>query len=261
MTTRRDAIGGALLAGIGLRCAAFAAHATVRVGTVAGPQALLLEHARTLAAARGLALQVDVRPHGDAIDADVARGTLDAAAWQDGVSFADERRAGLVVAAATFTLPMGLYSRRLTSPHQLRDGDAVVIPADPRGAARALVLLQNFGLLVLRDDVGLHATTRDIARNPRSLRVLARPAARLVDALGQAPLVAMDYDAASGAGLQPARDAIGIEDARTPFGGVLCVRGDRIAQPWLTRLVAVLHGEEMKRYALDTFHDSVRRPW
>jgi YaeC family lipoprotein len=264
MTTRRRFIHGALSVGIGCSGAALAVPEPIRIGTVAGPQAVLLEHARALAAARGLALHVDVRSHGAGIDAAVARGELDAAAWQDGVRFADERRGGpadLVVAAAMFTLPMGLYSRRLASPHQLRDGDAVAIPADPHGVARALVLLQNFGLVVLRDGSGLHANVRDIVRNPRALRIVARPAAGLYDALDGVPLVAMDFDDASRAGLQPARDAVGIEDARTPFGGVLCVRGDRVAQPWLARLVGVLHGDEMKRFALETFHDSVRRPW
>jgi D-methionine transport system substrate-binding protein len=236
----------------------------IRIGVAAGPQAELLAHARELAAAQGLSLTLDVREHGDGFAADLARGTLDAAAWTDGVRFADEShraRTPLAVAAGLFTLPTGLYSRTLTSVHRLRDGDAVAIPADASGQARALVLLQNSGLIVLRDDSGLHARLRDVVENRRGLRLVALPAPRLFDALARMPLVAMDYDTASRAGLQPARDSIGIEDARTPFGGVLGVRRDRLAQPWLAQLVGVVHGEPMKHFALERFHDSVRRPW
>jgi YaeC family lipoprotein len=268
MTSRRQLLFAAALGSLAwpLEAPASGAReaATIRIGTVRGPHAVLLERVQTLAAERGLAVQLDVRLQGEGIDADVARCKLDVAAWQDGVRFAAESRrtgADLVVAAALFTLPMGLYSRHLATPHQSGDGDAVAIPADREGTARALVLLQNFGLIELRDDVGLHASVRDIVRNPRSLRIVTLPASRLYDALLCVAVVAMDFADATRAGLQPARDSIGIEDARTPFGGVLCVRRDRAAQPWLASLVAVLHGDPMKRFALERFGDSVRRPW
>ncbi len=264
MTTRRRFIAGACAA-LALPGLALARDAdVVRIGTVPGPEAELLAHARDLAATQGLVLQIDVRERGERLAADLASGALDAAAWPDGVRFADESRGGgaaLAVATALFTLPTGLYSRKLTTVHQLRDGDAVAIPADARGMARALVLLQNFGLITLRDDSGLHARLRDVIGNVRGLRLVPTPAPRLFDALVHVPIVVMDYDSATRAGLQPARDSIGIEDARTPFGGVLGVRRDRLAQPWLARLVEVVHGEPMKRFALERYNDSVRRPW
>ncbi len=264
MIGRRHFLAATALAAIAAPRLASAAIGPIRIGALAGPQAELLEHARELAAAQGLALQLGVHDRDESLAAGLARGALDAAAWNDGVRFADESRQGraeLAVAAALFTLPTGLYSRRLASVHQLRDGDSVAIPADARGMARALVLLQNFGLIVLRDDSGLHARLRDVVANPRGLKLAALPAPRLFDALERVPLAVMDYDTAAAAGLQPARDSIGIEDARTPFGGVLGVRRDRLEQPWLASLVGVLHGPEMRHYALARFHDSVRRPW
>ena len=251
----------AWLAGFG---ATASADVAVRIGVPPGPEAQLLEHVRDLAAAQGLALRLDVRPPGRELADEVANGTLDAAVWDDGVRFADDaaRHHGqLVVAAAMFTLPTALYSRRLANLRALRDGDALALPLEPAAQARALVLLQNFGLLTLRDDIGLHARLRDVIANPHGLRLAALPTPRLYEALARTPVVAMDYDSATRAGLQPARDAIGLEDARTPFGGVLAVRRDGLAQPWLAPLIAVVHGEPLRHFAFERFADSVRRPW
>jgi len=241
-----------------------AADAPLRIATPPGPRAELFERLRPLAAARGVEVRLERRDDVSAVEADLRRGALDAAAFDDGVAFDDanrRQRTGLAVAAASFTLPMGLYSRRLVAPRQVRDGETVAVPAEPAGLARALVLLQNFGLIELRDDVGLHATLRDVTANRRGLRLVPTALDRLVDALWRDALVAMDFTVATRAGLEPARDSIGIEDARTPFGGVLGVRRDRLDEPWLRTLVGVLHGPEMKRFAFERFHDSVRRPW
>jgi D-methionine transport system substrate-binding protein len=241
-----------------------AGTAVVRIAVAPGQLNDVFAKVRELALPRGLDLRIDTRADTHGVDVQLERGILDAAAFENGIAFADElrRRPGrLVVAAATVTLPIALYSRRLTTPRQLRDGDTVAVPRDASDLARALVLLQNFGLIVLRDDVGLHATLPDIVGNPRRLRVVALPEERLYGALTTTPVVVMDSTSAIHAGLQPARDSIGIEDARTPFAGVLVVRQDRLSEPWVARLIAVLHGEDMKRYLLERFHDSVRRPW
>lgn len=244
--------------------ASLGAAAPIRIGVPAGPEAELLERAQELAATQGLALRLDVRPPGRDLADDVASGALDAAIWTDGVRFSDEaahHHGELVVAAAMFTLPTALYSRRLANLRALRDGDALALPIEPAAQARALVLLHNFGLLTLRDDIGLHARLRDVVANPHGLRLVALPAPRLYEALARIPVVAMDYDSATQAGLQPARDSIGLEDARTPFGGVLAVRRDGLARPWLAQLLAVVHGEPLRHFAFERFNDSVRRPW
>ena len=63
------------------------------------------------------------------------------------------------------------------------------------------------------------------------------------------------------AGLQPARDSLGIEDARSPWAGVLAVRRADVEAPWLRQLVAVYRSEPVKRFILERYRDSVRRPW
>ncbi len=244
----------------------------VRIGTSPGPHAEILAHLRTLVAPSGLDLRLDVRPGGRGVNADVARGALEAACFEDGVAFADDRdarAAGLVVAAPTVCLPMGLYSRTRPAPAVLRAGDAVLLPTAAAARARALVLLHNFGLLGLRDGSGLHATLQDVVANARGLRLGGVPwtaeappsRASLLAVLDRAAVVALDFSAATSAGLQPARDAIGLEDGRSPFAGVLAVRRDRAGDAWLARLLAAYRGAPMKAWLLARWQESVRRPW
>src|SRR5262249_8236851 len=82
MMARRDFLAGVavMLAAPAFAVAARESGGATRIGAVAGPQADLLQHARELAAAQGLSLSLDVRERGDGLAADVARGTLDAAA-------------------------------------------------------------------------------------------------------------------------------------------------------------------------------------
>ncbi len=236
----------------------------VRVSSPPGPTADMLEQVRQLAGARGLSVQVALRSDDQRASHDLETGALDAAAFDSGVAFADglRRHPGRRVAAATtLTQPMALYSRRLSAPSQLRDGDDVVVPDNAADLARALVLLQNYGLIELRDDTGLHATLNDVVPTSHRPRIVTVPAARLHAALDLAPMVAMASADALHAGLLPGRDSIGTEDARAPFAGLLAVRRDRLDEPWVAALLAELHGEDMKRYLLARFGNSVGRPW
>jgi len=256
---RRDVLAGAAVAA--LPCA-WAAPA-VRVGVAPGPNAEILEHLHGDASG-SLALDVAVLAHERALADALARGALDAACFADGVRFADGRGADpypLVVLATTVTLPMALYSRSLRSPRQLRDGATIALPAEAASLARALVLLQNFGVLTLRDDVGLHATLRDVVANPRRCLLVARPSHALHVASGDAAIAVLPYDDATREGLEPARDSIGLEDARSPWAGVLVAARAQAREPRVAALVAAYRSEGTKRFVLERWHDSVRRPW
>lgn len=241
-----------------------AAQAPLRIAVAAGPQAEVMNLVAQLGAAQGLALApvlaVDT-PR--AVNAALAAGSFDAASVEDGVAFAaDPARPRLAEAALTLTLPMALYSRRLAALRDLPAGGRIAIPAEPAAATRALLLLHNHGLLVLRPGAGLRARPADVQSTRRGLRVVSLPSAHLADALnGRADLAVIDRPHAMAAGLQPARDSIGIEDARSPWAGVLAVRRADADAPWLRQLVAVYRSEPVKRFILERYMDSVRRPW
>lgn len=237
---------------------------TVTVGTTPGPHADILAEVGRLTAQQGLQLQVVPRDGGRAVNADVAAGRLDVACFQDAVSFASDypkADAPLVSLATTVTLPYALYSRRLASSRALKPGDTVAIPRERIAASRALILLHNHGLITLRDAAGLNATLRDVEANRLQLRLVQHPMDQLAATLSQVPCAVIDSPNAAAAGLLPARDGIGIEDASTPFTGILAVRRADESTPWARQLVASYHSEPIKRFILEHFQDSVRRPW
>ncbi|MDS0791153.1 MetQ/NlpA family lipoprotein [Burkholderia pseudomultivorans] len=258
--------GFAGLAGLaaGVARAAEAGAPPVRVGVTHGVHAQIMDEVKRVAASRGLGIDVVEFADASRIDAALADGRIDAASFEDAQQLAATRGAkgyALTAVAPTVTLPMALYSRRLTSLNALQPGATVAIPADPRGMARALILLQNDTLLTLRERAGLHPTLRDVTGNRLGLKLVALRGDRLYAALDTAAFVAIDNDDATRAGLQPARDSIGIEDARSPYANVLTVRAADRAKPWVVQLVAAYHSDEVARFILTRYQDSVRRPW
>jgi YaeC family lipoprotein len=236
----------------------------IKVGVSAGAHAEIMDQVRRVAATRGLALDVVVFDKPENIDAALAAKQIDAASFEDAPSF-DARRKQHVYAltsvATTVTFPIALYSRKLKNLAELQRGATIAIPADREGAARALILLQNFTLLTFKDSAGLHATPADITSNRLKLKIRQVPRERLYDSLNSVAFAVIDSDDAARAGLYPARDSIGLEDARSPYANVLTVRdGDRDAA-WVAQLVGAYHSNDVAHFILTRYQDSVRRPW
>ncbi len=240
------------------------ARTTVRVGVTDGPQAEIMHQVKKVAADRDLDVVIVPYRKAESINRDLADGRLDAASFQEGVALdaeVQEQGYGLSVAALTVTLPLGLYSRKARTLNDLKPGATVAIPRNRVDAARALILLHNYGLIRIRDGSGCNAAVRDIVKNPRSLRFVQFPAGQLANRLEKVSLAAIGYPEAAQAGLYPARDGIGMEDGRSPYAGVLAIRSCDKQKPWVGRLVSAYHSDAIKRFILVRYQDSVRRPW
>ncbi|WP_233873687.1 MetQ/NlpA family lipoprotein [Paraburkholderia adhaesiva] len=236
----------------------------VRIGVTPGTHAQVMDEVKRVAAARGLPLEIVVFEDPARIDAALAAGRIDAASFENASNLAhaiETQRYPLTNIAPTITLPMAFYSRQLRRMTELHHGATVAIPADPQGMARALVLLQNYTLITFRDSAGLHASLRDITSNRLHLKFIAVPQTRLYAALDTSAFVAMDSADAQRAGLLPARDSVGIEDARSPYADVLAVRTADRTSPWVRELVASYHSEDVAHFILAHYQDSVRLPW
>jgi len=241
-----------------------AAAPAVKVGVTRGTYAQIIGEVRRVAAAQGLRIEIVEFDDGARIDAALAARDIDAASFEDEPAFDASRKQygyALSSVATTVTLPMALYSRKLTNLAQIQPGATVVIPADREDMARALILLQNYTLLSFDDHAGLHATLRDVTGNRLHLKLRAVPRDQLVAAVNTATVAVIDSASAQRAGLYPARDSIGIEDARSPYAGVLTVRDTDRAQPWVAQLVAAYHSTDVAHFILTRYQDSVRRPW
>lgn len=266
MTLRRDFL-AALLASMTIGATSSVVHAAtpiVKVGVTRGTHAEIMDEVRRVAAAQGLSVDVVTFDDGARIDAALAAHDIDAASFEDEPAFdATRKQYGYALSSVTttVTLPMALYSRKMNNLAQIPPGASVALPADREGMARALILLQNYTLLTFDDRAGLHATLRDVTGNRLHLKLRAVPRERLVATLNSVTFAVIDSASARQAGLYPARDSIGIEDARSPYAGVLTVRDADRARPWVAQLVAAYHSPDVAHFILTRYQDSVRRPW
>jgi YaeC family lipoprotein len=243
---------------------AHAAEQTVRIGVSPGEEATIVTHVREVAAKQGMPLAVVSFDDAARIDAALANGTIDAASFEDEASLvARSARNGYAIesVAATVTIPMAFYSRKLASISNLPRGATLAIPADAAGTARALILLQNYALITLKDGAGLHPTPADITGNRFGLKIRRVERAKLYEALDTASFVAMNAEDAARNKLRPGRDSIGIEDARSPYQHVLAVRTRDAKAAWVARLIRIYHSDDVAHFILTQYQDSVRRPW
>lgn len=250
------------LAMIAVTARADDAPRVVRLGVATDTDRALIEAAAPAGLTEGVRLEAVGFADAGKAAAALAAGQIDGSVAQDAQVVAANPQ--VCAAGYTVTYPMGLYAQQLSALREVPVGGVVALPADRAGQGRALLLLQRYGLVRLDPAAGLTPRPKDIVDNPRKLRWHALPAARLPGALRTSALVAMPYAAAASANLAPARDAIGMEDARVPWANVLAVRAGECGTGgagWVAATVAALHAPAVKTFILARFNDSVRRPW
>jgi D-methionine transport system substrate-binding protein len=232
----------------------------VRLGVTAGPHAQIAEIARKVAARDGLEIRIvefqDYIQPNAALDA----GELDANSYQHQPFLDSQLQARgyhLVSVGATVTFPMGFYSKRYKSLADLPRGARVGIQNDPSNSGRALLLLQKAGVLRLKPNAGVSATSADVVDNPKDLHIVQLEAAQLARSLDDLDASAINTNYALQAGLVPTRDAVAIEDARGPYANVLVVKAADKDKPWVATLVRAFHSPEVRQLVKDKFAGSM----
>ena len=231
----------------------------VRIGVVTAADRELVEAASAANAGGAVQLLAVSLPGIAEVRKALGAQRIDASIAEDGQTLADD--ASVCTVAHTLTYPMGLYAEKIAALRQVPVNAVIAIPAERAGQGRALLLLQNHGLIRIDGEAGLRPQVSDIIDNPRKLRFQRLPVLQLAAALRRGAVVALPYAAADAAGLAPARDALGIEDARVPWANVLAVRATDCKAGWVAPTVRALHSPAVKSFILTRFNDSVRRPW
>jgi len=118
-------------------------------------------------------------------------------------------------------------------------------------------VLQDQGLIKLKPGAGLKATPLDVVENPKKLKFVELDAAQLPRSLDDLDASAINTNYALSAGLNPAKDAIAQESAKSPYVNLLAVRDADKDKPWVAKLVKAYHSEEVRKYILSEFKGSV----
>ncbi len=124
----------------------------------------------------------------------------------------------------------------------------IAVPNDATNEARALLLLEAQGLIRLDPDAGLLATTRDIIDNPYNIEFVEMEAAQLPRTLVDVDYAVINSNYAIPAGLNPTKDALGIENSYSAYSNILAVKAGNENSAKTRALVAALSSERVKTY-------------
>lgn len=248
---------------LALAASALAAE-QIKVGVSPGEHAEIMDEVAKIAAPMGL--DIDVVEFSDYVipNTALADGDIQANSFQH-VPYLEnqmkDRGFDLTVVGNTITTPMGIYSDKIDDMSALEDGAKVAIPNDPTNGGRALLLLQDLGLLTLTEGTGLVPSPLAIAENPKGLNFLELDAAQLPRTLADADVAIINTNYAIASGLTPKDDAIAMEKADSPYVNVIVVRTGDEDLPWVKTLVEAYHSDEIKAFIEDAYSGAVITSW
>ena len=236
---------------------------TITVGATPAPHAEILEVVAGILAEQGITL--DIREFDDYIlpNQAVEDGSLDANYFQHITymnNFNVEYGTHLVSAAEVHYEPFGIYAGKTASLDELADGAQIAVPNDTTNEGRALLLLQEQGLITLTEDCGLEPTKDDIAENPHNYEIVELEARLLPTTLQDVDVAVINGNYAIDAGLSVS-DALAIESAdgtaAQAYVNVLAVEEGREDDPAIQALSAALCSQEVKDFIDETYDGAV----
>ena len=250
--------------GVGSLGVGSAEAAKIKLGVDGGPHEEIGELVQKLAAEKGL--EVELVRFSDFIlpNAALADGDIDVNSFQHLPyleAMMKDRGYKMVSIGSTVLMPMGAYSKTLKSVDELKDGMTVAIPNDPSNGGRALLLLQDRGLLKVNPDAKLLPTVLDVTENPHGLKFVELEASQMVRAIQDSDLSVITTNYAVESGLIPAKDALFIESSKSPYVNVIVVREGEEGRPEFKTLVECYNSDAVKAFVDEKYKGAIVCAW
>ncbi|MFG6591427.1 MetQ/NlpA family ABC transporter substrate-binding protein [Sulfitobacter sp. 1A12157] len=236
----------------------------IKVGVSPGEHAEIMEEVARIAEPMGL--EIDVVEFSDYVvpNQALADGDIQANSFQH-VPYLEaqmkDRGFELSVVGNTITTPMGVYSDKITDLADLEDGATFGIPNDPTNGGRALLVLQELGLIKVDEAAGLVPTVLDITENPKDLSFKELDAAQLPRSLADLDAALINTNCAIASGLSPKEDSIAMESAENPYVNVIAVRKGEEEAAWVETLLKAYHSDEIKAFIDESYQGTVITSW
>lgn len=138
-----------------------------------------------------------------------------------------------------------------------KDQITIAIPNDTTNEARALLLLENLGIIKLREGAGITATILDITENPHNIAFKEVEAAQLPNVLQDVDYAVINSNYAISAGLKPTQDSLGIEGSASAYGNILAVKEGNENSPAIKALKAALESQQVADFIASTYDGAV----
>ncbi len=176
-------------------------------------------------------------------------------------SFNEEQGTHLVDAGDIHYEPFGIYPGTKDSLSKISDGDKIAIPNDTTNEARALLLLQDNGIIKLKDGAGLTATIKDIKENPNNIKFVELEAAQVARVTSEVEFVVLNGNYALEAGYSVGKDSIAYESsdsvAAQTYVNIIAVYEGNEKSDKIQALVKVLRSDEIKKFIESTYDGAV----
>lgn len=237
---------------------------TIKIGVTPAEHAQIMEQVKKVAATKGLDLEIlefsdYVVPNQALADGELQANSFQHQPYLD--NQVADRKFDLVSVGTTITTPMGVYSKKVKSLDELKDGATVGIPNDPTNGGRALLVLASKGVLKVNPDAGLKVTPADITENPKNIQIVELDAAQLPRSLDDTDASVINTNYATAAGLNPKKDSIAIESEKSPYANVIAINAKDKDKPWVKTLVESYQSPEVKAFILEKYNGTVIPSW
>ncbi|MEH2950279.1 MetQ/NlpA family ABC transporter substrate-binding protein [Sporofaciens sp. JLR.KK001] len=237
---------------------------SVKVAASATPHAEILEEAKGLLEAEGYELEVTVFNDYVQPNEVVESGDFDANYFQHIPyleSFNEEKGTHLVNAGGIHYEPFGIYPGTKKSLDELEEGDAIAVPNDTTNEARALLLLQDNGVITLKEGAGLNATVNDIEENVKNVEIVELEAAQVSRVVDEVAFVVLNGNYALEGGYSVKSDAIAYEksdsEAAKTYVNVIAVKEGNEENEGIQALVKVLKSDDIKKFIDEKYDGAV----
>ncbi|MDD5995076.1 MAG: MetQ/NlpA family ABC transporter substrate-binding protein [Clostridiales bacterium] len=236
---------------------------TLKVGASLTPHAEILEKAKPILAKEGVNLEIvkiedTVTPNTGLVEKSLDANFFQHQPYLD--DFNKENKTDLVSAGAVHYEPFGIYAGKVKDLSALPEGATVAVPNNVTNEARALLLLQQEGLLKLKDGVDIKATINDIVENTKNIKFKEIAPEQLVRSLPDVDVAVINGNYAIEGGLH-VKDAMAVESnqsvAAKTYANIIAVRKEDQENEAVKKLVTVLQSEEIKKYINDTYDGAV----
>ena len=237
---------------------------TITVAASPTPHAEILEEAKGLLKEKGYTLEIkefDDYPQQNVV---VDEGEFDANYFQHQPyldNFNEEKGSDLVSAAKIHYEPLGIYPGASEDLEKIKDGAKIAVPNDATNEARALLLLEENGIITLKEDAGLNATKKDVEENPHNVEIVELDAAQIARVVDELDFVVLNGNYALDAGFNVQTDAIAKEEADSEaaqtYANIIAVKKENKDSEKIKALVEVLQSEAIGKFITDTYEGAV----
>lgn len=230
----------------------------IKVGATPVPHAEILKQVKPILQKEGYDLQIVEFTDYVTPNTSLNEGQLDANFYQHIPyleQFNKEKHTDLSYTVKVHIEPMGVYSNKVKKIADIKDGAEIAIPNDPTNGSRALKVLQNAGLIKVKD--GELISKADITENKKNIKIKELDAPQLPRVLGDVDAAVINANYALQANLNPTKDAIAIEPKDSPYANVLAVRTKDKDKDSIKALSKALNSPEIKKFIEEKYKGSI----